>query len=156
MIGSGWMSYRGSPRSLPHPWGWCEFWARTPAEPGAAVRPGSLQRWRGKIKSASVLRDIIICIQNAITSDVLHFGSDPSELENPASFADTQAAKQSLSSKVIVSICWEEEQKQHDYESSDQLEEDVGVTASKRWDAPLLAGLWLTPVFRSTENQFGT
>lgn len=34
----------------------------------------------------------------------LHFGSDPSELEKPASFADTQAAKQSLSSKVIVSI----------------------------------------------------
>lgn len=37
-------------------------------------------------------------------SDILHFGSDPSELENPASFADTQAAKQSLSSNVIVSI----------------------------------------------------
>lgn len=37
-------------------------------------------------------------------SDVIHFGSDPSELENPASFADTQAAKQSLSSSVIVSI----------------------------------------------------
>lgn len=35
----------------------------------------------------------------------LHFGSDPSELEKPASFADTQAAKQSLSSSVMVSIC---------------------------------------------------
>lgn len=37
-------------------------------------------------------------------SDILHFGSDPSELEKPASFADTQAAKQSLSSRVMVSI----------------------------------------------------
>lgn len=36
-------SYRGSPHSLPRPWGWCGFWARTPAAPGAAVRPGSLQ-----------------------------------------------------------------------------------------------------------------
>lgn len=35
---------------------------------------------------------------------ILHFGSDPSELENPASLADTQAAKQSLSSSVMVSI----------------------------------------------------
>lgn len=33
------------------------------------------------------------------------FGSDPSGLLKPASFAETQAAKQSLSSKVIVSIC---------------------------------------------------
>lgn len=37
-------------------------------------------------------------------SEILHFGSDPSELENPASFADTHAAKQSLSSSVMVSI----------------------------------------------------
>lgn len=36
---------------------------------------------------------------------ILRFGSDPSELENPASFAETQAAKQSLSSNVMVSIC---------------------------------------------------
>lgn len=36
---------------------------------------------------------------------LLHLGSDPSELEKPASFADTQAAKQSLSSNVMVSIC---------------------------------------------------
>ena len=44
-FGSGWIAplpYRGSPRSPPHPWGWCEFWARTPAEPGAGVHPGSL------------------------------------------------------------------------------------------------------------------
>lgn len=34
-----------------------------------------------------------------------HFGSDPSGLLKPASFAETQAAKQSLSSKVIVNIC---------------------------------------------------
>lgn len=34
-----------------------------------------------------------------------HFGSEPSGLLKPASFAETQAAKQSLSSKVIVSIC---------------------------------------------------
>lgn len=33
------------------------------------------------------------------------FGSDPSGLLKPASFAETQAAKQSLSSKVIVNIC---------------------------------------------------
>lgn len=33
------------------------------------------------------------------------FGSDPSGLLKPASLAETQAAKQSLSSKVIVSIC---------------------------------------------------
>lgn len=44
-------------------------------------------------------------MENAIRSDVLRFGSDPSELEKPASFADTQAAKQSLSSNVMVSIC---------------------------------------------------
>lgn len=36
---------------------------------------------------------------------LVRFGSDPSELENPASLADTQAAKQSLSSNVMVSIC---------------------------------------------------
>ena len=33
-----------------------------------------------------------------------HLGSDASGLENPASLADTQAAKQSLSSSVMVSI----------------------------------------------------
>lgn len=36
--------HHGSPRSPPHPWGWCGFWARTPAEPEATVHPGSLQR----------------------------------------------------------------------------------------------------------------
>lgn len=35
--------HRGSPRSPPHPLGWCAFWARTPAEPGATTHPGSLQ-----------------------------------------------------------------------------------------------------------------
>lgn len=36
--------------------------------------------------------------------DHSRFGSEPSGLVNPASLAETQAAKQSLSSSVIVSI----------------------------------------------------
>lgn len=51
-----------------------------------------------------------------IKRDILHFGSDPSELEKPASFAETQAAKQSLSSKVIVSIYWKRAEQSRHYE----------------------------------------
>lgn len=52
-----------------------------------------------------------------IRSDILHLGSDPSELENPASFADTQAAKQSLSSSVMVSIYLAQYKRTHSYET---------------------------------------